>query len=138
MRPMVVDCSVTTGWVLISQSDDYTDAVRDQMATTRVFVPGIWLYEAANVLLQAEKRKIITREDSTEFFQIVKNLPLEIVQKNDGEWSELLLWLAKTHQMTVYDTAYLYLAMDRGYPLATRDKKMVSAAQMAGVPIFQP
>ncbi|MCE9624656.1 MAG: type II toxin-antitoxin system VapC family toxin [Deltaproteobacteria bacterium] len=133
-----MDCSVTAGWVIGSQSDLYTTAVLDNIRENKVFVPGIWLYEVANLLLSAERREAISREDSTAFYHFLKGLSVEIVHKNDEEWSELLLWMAKSHELSSYDTAYLYLAMDRGYPLATRDKKMQAAAESAGVTLFRP
>ncbi len=71
-----------------------------------------------------------------QFFQLIQCLPLEIVHKNEGQWSELLWWMAKTHRLSVYDKAYLYLAMDRGYALATWDKKLAGAGKLVGVPIF--
>ena len=133
-----MDCSVTAGWLIGSQSDDYSLAVLERLQDDKALVPGIWLYEVANMLLSAETRKSITREDSSAFYKMLKGLSFEIVHKNDEEWSELLLWMSKTHHLTAYDTAYLYLAMDRGYPLATRDRKLQSAAIAAGVEIFQP
>jgi len=137
MRALVVDCSVTSGWVIPSQSNEYSSAVLERLSATKAFVPGIWIYETANTLLSAERRKKITREDSTDFFKLIKSLPMEIIHKNDGEWSELLLWMGNTHRLSVYDTAYLYLAMDRGYTLATRDKQLALAASAAGVEVFQ-
>lgn len=133
-----MDCSVTAGWVIGSQADNYTMAVLDRLQVSKALVPSIWLYEVANMLLSAEIKKSITREESSAFYKMLKGLSFEIVHKNEEEWSELLLWMSKTHRLTAYDTAYLYLAMDRGYPLATRDFKLESAAKMAGVEIFQP
>lgn len=133
-----MDCSVTAGWVIGSQSDNYTMGVLDRLQESKALVPSIWLYEVANMLLSAEIKKSITREESSAFYKMLQGLSFEIVHRNDEEWSELLLWMSKTHRLTAYDTAYLYLAMDRGYPLATRDLKLESAAKMAGVEIFQP
>ncbi|MCC6273211.1 MAG: type II toxin-antitoxin system VapC family toxin [Deltaproteobacteria bacterium] len=129
---------MTAGWVIGSQADHYTMAVLERLQDGKAVVPSIWLYEVANMLLSAEIKKFITREESSAFYKMLKGLSFEIIHKNDEAWSELLLWMSKTHHLTAYDTAYLYLAMDRGYPLATRDLKLESAAKMAGVEIFQP
>lgn len=40
---------------------------------------------------------------------------------------------ARQHALTAYDASYLLLALDRGLPLATLDKRLRTAAQDAGV-----
>jgi predicted nucleic acid-binding protein len=44
-----------------------------------------------------------------------------------------LLGLARTHQLTAYDAAYLVLAIQTGLPLASRDRKLRAAAQRSNV-----
>jgi predicted nucleic acid-binding protein len=41
--------------------------------------------------------------------------------------------LSKRHGLSVYDAAYLSLAIRRGLPLVTIDKKLGAAARAAGV-----
>jgi predicted nucleic acid-binding protein len=45
--------------------------------------------------------------------------------------------LARTHQLSSYDAAYLELAIRRGLPLACLDGKLKAAAA-AGVTMFRP
>lgn len=44
--------------------------------------------------------------------------------------------LARVHQLTAYDAAYLSLAIEAGQPLYTHDKNLAQAAKRAGVPLF--
>src|SRR4051794_20239233 len=58
----------------------------------------------------------------------------------DGEtttraWGDTL-GLARAHNLSAYDAAYLELAMRRGLPLATLDDKLKSVALAVGVPLF--
>jgi len=46
------------------------------------------------------------------------------------------LALAKTHKLTLYDAAYLELAMRKGATLATKDVALARAAKSAGVPLL--
>ena len=46
--------------------------------------------------------------------------------------------LAQEHGLTVYDAAYLDLAIQERPPLASLDGQLVRAAQKVGVPLFQP
>ena len=45
--------------------------------------------------------------------------------------------LAQADRLTVYDAAYLDIAMHEKLPLASLDRQLVQAAQAAGVEIFQ-
>jgi len=45
--------------------------------------------------------------------------------------------LARQYRLTVYDAAYLELAMHRGASLATTDQALAQAAKAAGVPLFR-
>jgi predicted nucleic acid-binding protein len=44
--------------------------------------------------------------------------------------------LSRKYKLSVYDAAYLALAMRERLPLATLDKALQSAAQAAGVPLL--
>lgn len=138
MKTFVLDCSVTMAWVLTTQSDDYCREVLKSFEEWQAIVPGIWLYEVANILRLNEDRKKISRQESSDFYKRLRSLPITVVEKPELQSSELLLWMSKSHRMTPYDTAYLYLAMDRGYPLATRDQAMLREAKFAGVALFHP
>jgi predicted nucleic acid-binding protein len=47
-----------------------------------------------------------------------------------------LMQLAHDHDLSVYDAAYLQLAVTSDVPLATFDDRLVSAAQAAGVRVI--
>ena len=49
-----------------------------------------------------------------------------------------IVHLARAHQLSAYDAAYLELAIRRGLPLACLDGKLKTAAAAAGVVLFSP
>ncbi|MGA3024296.1 MAG: type II toxin-antitoxin system VapC family toxin [Bryobacteraceae bacterium] len=49
-----------------------------------------------------------------------------------------VLDLAERHSLTVYDAAYLDLALREGLPLASLDNALCKAALNSGVVLFQP
>ena len=49
-----------------------------------------------------------------------------------------ILALARHHRLTIYDAAYLELALREGVPLATLDGPLRTAARAAGVPLYKP
>jgi predicted nucleic acid-binding protein len=63
-------------------------------------------------------------------------LPIEIDDETAGPSWAAMAPLAESHRLTVYDAAYLELAMRRDLPLATRDEVLIAAANGAGVPLL--
>ena len=49
-----------------------------------------------------------------------------------------VLTLARTHNLSVYDAAYLELAWRRRLPLASLDALLRGAATAMGVPLYAP
>jgi predicted nucleic acid-binding protein len=50
--------------------------------------------------------------------------------------SDHLLHLARAHQLTAYDAAYLELARRLVLPLATLDRALIRAAEAEGTPLI--
>jgi predicted nucleic acid-binding protein len=63
-------------------------------------------------------------------------LPIEIDVETSGRaWRETLV-LARAERLTLYDGAYLELAMRRGLPLATTDRELAAAAKRVAVAVL--
>jgi predicted nucleic acid-binding protein len=132
----VLDNSVTMSWAFPDEANPYAQDVLTTLPGASAVVPSIWPLEAANVLLVGERRGRISRADSTSFVAILDSLSIGV----DGETSERALKdtldLARAQGLSVYDAAYLELAMRRGLPLATLDDKLKAAALAVGVAIY--
>jgi predicted nucleic acid-binding protein len=99
-------------------------------------VPVIWRLEVANGLTMIRRRGLMTNDAATRALSSLALMPIE----PDGEtwpraWAETGS-LADTHRLTVYDAAYLELALRRGLPLATLDKELRGAAGACGVEVL--
>jgi predicted nucleic acid-binding protein len=51
---------------------------------------------------------------------------------------DALMQLARRHRLTVYDAAFLELALRKGYPLATLDPELTVAARAEAVVLYRP
>ncbi len=134
----VLDCSVTMAWLLEDQADRYTDTVLDSLEKRSAYVPVLWNYEVANVLVTAEKKKVVSRLQSLRFLDLLRNLGILIQTLQDLKYEETLVHLGHTYSLTAYDTAYLRLAMTRHLPLATSDHALRRACVKAGVELYKP
>ena len=116
-----------------------TDALLEDFRTgAEALVPTLFHYEVANCLVGNERRKVprSTPARSTAFLGALAQLPIETDVASTSKTATQTAELARTYGLSVYDAAYLELAMRRGVPLATRDPLLVPAAKKAGVTIL--
>ena len=136
MAALVIDSSLAAAWCFPDERTDYTNAIlRAVAAPLEAVAPRLWAYEVSNSVLMGLRRKRITHADAQEFFESIKSLPIRLTDpvSYDGVFS-----LADRHGLTVYDAAYLDLALREGLPLASLDKALCKAAGNSGVALFQP
>jgi predicted nucleic acid-binding protein len=134
----VLDCSVVLAWYFVDEKDPYADAVAAALPRAVAFVPSLFHLEMANVLVVGERRKRSTEAQASAFLVRLAGLPIVV----DGQtvaraWSDTIA-LARYHQLSTYDAAYLELAVRKSLPLATLDDKLENAAKAIGVPFFKP
>ena len=130
MDRLVVDASVATAWVHPAQATPQTNALLVQVGQgTRVVVPALWPLEMANVLLVLERRKKITAQERATALKALRALAFTL----DHEMSVLafteLSQLASALTLSIYDAAYLELALRLQLPLACKDGSLREAAR---------
>ena len=131
----VLDSSVTMSWFFDDEATAATDKLLDRLNSDgRAIVAAHWALEVSNTLLMAERRKRSTVAESSHFIAILDALPIEADQETASRASTSSMELARAQGLTLYDSAYLELAMRRSLPLATLDKQLRAAAKKAGVP----
>ena len=135
-QAFVVDASVSAAWFLPHEATEQTEAMLHATATHEVWVPALWLLEVGNLLLSAQRRKRITADKRRELTAAAAALrvkvdrePVAITALDD---------IAASHGLTVYDAAYLELALRRGLPLATLDDALIAAMAKVGVLAASP
>ncbi len=137
MKALVIDGSTTLGFLL---KDEQAAVALKALAAIEqgipTFVPAHWSVEVANGLIMAERRKRATQADITEALGLVAALPVHADEESARKAGSDTAALARQYGLTIYDAAYLELAMRRGASLATTDHALAKAARAAGVPVF--
>lgn len=128
----VLDCSVTIAWCL-QEGSGYAESVADALLEADALAPAIWPYEVANVLVMAERRQRIAAGEREELVGAINALGVA-VEPGPATISFALAALAQQYRLTVYDAAYLDLAIRHGLPLVTLDANLVRAAEQAQLP----
>lgn len=137
-KTFVLDCSVAVAWFFEDEANAYAEAVEDSLPASSVIVPSLWPLEIANALLMGERRNRATEAKVTTYLHLLAALPIAIDDETANHAWHQALALGRRHQLSVYDAAYLELALRKGLPLASLDKTLIAAAQAAGVPAYKP
>jgi len=130
---LVIDASVVLSWCFQDEATAATDALVLRVRGEGAIVPAHWSLEVLNALLIAERRGRIARSEATAHVRTIGDLGVEIDEETVRRWSRDTLALARAERLSVYDAAYLELALRRGLSLATLDKALAKAARRSGV-----
>ena len=128
-RRYVLDASTALAWCFADE--ETADLPTDGHAV----VPGLWPLELANGLLSGERRGRISHVEALRVWDALWAALAVEVANSDGRFAEA--WaLARDEGVSVYDAAYLELAILEGVPLATRDERLAQAAWNRDVAVF--
>lgn len=132
----VLDKSVTMSWCFPDEQDPYARDVLKALPNGAAVVPSLWPLEVANILLVGERRGRINQADTATFIGLLEGLPVRVDDETSEHAMKASLNLARSQGLSVYDAAYLELAMRRGLPLATLDDKLKAASLAVGVALY--
>jgi predicted nucleic acid-binding protein len=121
----VVDASVLVKWFLHQQEADHDRALalRDLHISGRstIFVPELALLEVLNAIRFSSTGD---EEDGETALEILQDLHLE-TRPPEFDLMRKANAIAWAYKITIYDSLYVALAQQVGYPLITADEAMV-------------
>ena len=125
---LVLDRSITLAWAYSNETTQPVMQVFDLLIRSGAWVPGLWRLEVANVLEMSVRRKRHDKNFRDATLADLAQLPIQVDLQTDQQAWGTTLRLAERHQLTLYDAAYLELALRRTLPLATLDEDLRRAA----------
>jgi predicted nucleic acid-binding protein len=129
----VLDASIAITWAMRDEDHPLADLAFLEIQSGTAIVPGIFWYEIRNILVLNERRNRIMPDDSTRFLAFLEQLSIDMDSPRNGTQ---VMDLSRKYNLSVYDAAYLALAMRERLPLATLDKDLRDAALAAGVSLL--
>ena len=132
----VLDVSATLAWCFENEATAESRALLAMLSTRTAVVPNLWHLELTNALVQAERLKRLTQQETSEFLDVLQDLLFETDTESGRRAYGPVLALARRYGLTTYEATYLDLAMRRGLPLATRDRELSVAATKARVELI--
>jgi predicted nucleic acid-binding protein len=130
----VLDCSATLPWLFEDEATEKTDRLLNRMQeSSTAWVPSLWHLELGNALLVCQRRKRLDTAGMEAFLSAVSALDIQVDGETMGRAWNKTLTLASQYNLSLYDAAYLELALRRGLPLATLDTQLIETARNCGL-----
>ncbi len=133
---LVLDSSVALAWIYSAETTPEVLHVLERVTEAGAVVPSLWPLEVANVLEQGVRKKRHTAGFRNAALTDLALLPIRVDPETAQHAWQATLHLAERHRLTVYDAAYLELALRRNVPLATLDQELRTAARAEKVPLL--
>lgn len=137
IQPFVIDASAIANWFF---SDERTTAVEQlfrDLASTHAVAPALAFYEIQSLLRSAEKRSRISPDEADAMWVALGRVDIRFDTSLPLLDSPRLIELSRQFAgLTVYDAAYLDLAIRMHLSLATMDDALRAAAKQAAVPLL--
>jgi predicted nucleic acid-binding protein len=132
-----VDATFAATWCFDDEATSESDACFRQAAAQGIIIPTLWIYEVANLVWAAERRKRISLNEAEDWLRVLSVLVIEEDQPMKAHVWTQVFEIARQFSLTVYDATYVELAQRRNVPLATRDKAMIAAAQALKIKVIE-
>ncbi len=133
MTATVVDASVFGPLLLPDEGADLHPALHVILRSGHAVVPQHWRLEIANFGLMAVRRgRVSAAELALGLNLLARSSIAEDSETALHAWQRTLQ-LSTQHRLTVYDAAYLELALRRRLPLLTLDRELGAAARAEAV-----
>ena len=128
---------MAVAWVHPAQATKQTAAMLDAIADGATLeVPALWPLEVANALIVLVRRRKLTADERQAAFGWLRGLRVRVDHDMSALAFSRLSELSVTHQLSVYDAAYLELALRRRLVLGCKDAPLRAAAAHAGVRLW--
>jgi predicted nucleic acid-binding protein len=139
LNRFVLDASVALAWFIDRPIAAYALRVRQiLLAGNRAVVPPLWRLEIANGFIVAERRGVLTSNETAQALQTFQILLAQAIEDSAQSLPlARVIATARQFQLTAYDAEYLDTARVQHLPLATLDRKLEESAAKAGVQLLQ-
>ncbi len=129
---LVIDASISLAWSLDDETESRADEALTIVEQSGALVPTLWTYEIANSLTHFIRRSRLDTVRAQTILSALSRLNIVAVPPEAADWYVETNALAMKHGLTMYDAAYLHLAIAARVRLATADKKLGAAATAEG------
>ncbi|OLF78046.1 hypothetical protein AWH62_05165 [Maricaulis sp. W15] len=131
MTPLVVDASAAIAWLVRSQSGPVSEAFIGKLDVYELIAPDVFAWEMANLLRRFALAGVL---DLDEGLGELSALDIRHAPSRPAQRIYELAPVAFALKLSVYDTAYLALAVEADAELVSRDRALLTAARAHAIP----
>lgn len=136
----VLDASVAATWLLPDERTAHAERayVLLRRSAWAAHAPELWLWECSNMIVNGVRRQRIAVEDTPQAWSLLDlvRTRVELSVLEPGQVRACLA-LAVEESLSMYDAAYLWLALSLRLPLLSHDERLRRAAGRQGVPVLR-
>jgi predicted nucleic acid-binding protein len=137
MAVFILDASVCLAWCFEDETTDEIRRLFERLSTgDSAAVPAHWPIEVSNGLLLAHRRKRISPNTHSQYWNQFFGLPIIVNGPLEMSDVDRVMAISEKHGLTTYDGAYVDLALRRGAGLASLDSSMIRAAKAEGISLL--
>jgi len=129
----VMDASITASLFL---PDEEAQTAKAILGSGGVVVPDLFWYEMANILWASAKRGRLDEAQAFRAMELLRRLRIADDGRPIHEVIPAVFFLAREHDLTAYDAAYLELATREGATLCSHDAALRAAASTVGLAVL--
>ena len=130
----VLNASLALSWCFNEESAPATERIlRSFIDGSTACVPYLWMWEINNTLCLAERSNRLTKSERLEKINLLLNLRIDFDETAHQQCAGSTTHIALEHRLSVYDGAYMEMAIRLTLPLGSLDKELRAAARCAGV-----
>ncbi len=133
-KRVTVDASAALSWMLPGEATERWIALRDRAVDDpglQLLVPPTFWYEISNSLWVSVRQGRLSHDNAMILLEVLTDFGFETWVPDPGDCLSQALY----HDLAVYDSAYLQVALDTETALWTADLRLAQAARDAGVPV---
>lgn len=133
MTVVVLDASAALAWILPSQATAAASGLLEEADEHDFIAPDVFLWEVANVLItKARSGSVVVAAALGQ----LDALEIDFDHSFNAAEVRRLTDVAAVAGISLFDAAYVALAIEQDAVLASRDGPLLSAATAAGLPVF--
>ena len=135
MTGLVLDASAITEFLLDDEHAGKLHALlQDRNERERWLAPEFCLLECTNAIWKGVRNNRLSGKDHLAALSSLQEFPLQCIESR--EYLDESLIIALRHGLPVYDSCYLAMAADFGYPLVSLDRRQLRAASAEGLSLI--
>ena len=134
MTQVVIDASAALAWLVPSQASQAGWRFLASIQDHSLVAPKIFDWEVRNVLLALARRGAVDSNAYNEALGVYEQLPIDFSEPV-AELRDLATF-ARQSGLSLFDAAYVALALDRECGLVSRDAAQLGLASASGIACF--